>query len=184
MSSYINVKLRSKVATVLAIGGMVSAVTETWAADPFLEVDGLLVIEAENYHSKANTTQRDWYTFPTSAATPKPDPDGPHSSGAGGGKYVEILPDTRVTHADPFVPGVSFFASGANAPRMNYRIKINNAGRYYVRGRLLSTGLEDNGVHFGINNSWPLSGTSLQQCWPKDQWMWTGSRSYGRQPLR
>jgi len=158
------------------MGGILTGVSDVRAADPFNEVNGMVVIEAENYHSKANTTSRNWYTFPTTSSTPKPDPDPAHPSGVGGGKYVENLPDTRVTHSDPLRTGVNYFASGSGAPRMNYQVRINSGGRYYVRARAYSTGTEDNGVHIGVNNTWPGSGTALQWCDGKRSWYWSGAR--------
>jgi len=158
------------------MGGILTGVSDVRAADPFNEVNGMVVIEAENYHSKANTTSRNWYTFPTTSSTPKPDPDPAHPSGVGGGKYVENLPDTRVTHSDPLRTGVNYFASGSGAPRMNYQVRINSGGRYYVRARAYSTGTEDNGVHIGVNNTWPASGTALQWCDGKRSWYWSGAR--------
>ena len=139
----------------------------------FHEANGLVVIEAENYDSKANTGVRDWYVFPRSSS-PTPDPDGPHVTGAGNGKYVEALPDTRVTHNDPLRYNVNYFDSGANAPRMNYRVKINSAGRYYVRARAYPTGNEDNGLHFGYDGKWPTSGSPMQWCGEK--WHWSASK--------
>jgi len=146
-----------------------------FAADPFVEVNGRVVIEAENYESKANTGVRDWYIFPRSSS-PTPDPDGSHTSGAGNGKYVEALPDTRVTHADPLQENVNFFAAGHNAPRMNYPVKINSAGRYYIRARSIWTGTEDNGVHFGYDGQWPTSGSAAQWCGDWNLWQWSGNR--------
>ena len=149
--------------------------TQTLAADPFKEVDGRLVIEAENYHSKSNIGVRDWYIFPRSSS-PQPDPDGPHTTGAVNGKYVEALPDTRVTHDDPLVINSNFFHTGSGAPRMNYKVVISSPGRYYIRARALSTGSEDNGVHFGYDNNWPTSGTAAQWCIDWRKWGWSGNR--------
>jgi hypothetical protein len=171
----------SKMSVLCALGGTL-AVVNSWAADPFLEVNGMVVIEAEHYHSKANTTLRDFYTFPTSASTPTPDPDGNHASGpetpAGNGQYVEILPDTRATAFDdgPLEYNVNIWLAGKGAPRLNYRVKINSPGRYYVWGRAFSTGTEDNGVHVGVNDTWPLSGTALQWCDGKRKWYWSSNR--------
>jgi hypothetical protein len=176
MRSYNNTKAHCRIVSLLALGGILSVVPDAQAADPFNEVNGMLVIEAENYHSKANTSKRDWYIFPTTASTPKPDPDPPHATGTGGGKYVEALPDTRVTHDDPLQFDVNYFENGNNAPRMNYRVKINSAGRYYVRARAYSTGTEDNGLHIGVNGTWPVSGKALQWCDGKHSWYWSGAR--------
>jgi hypothetical protein len=159
------------------LGFILASGTSSHGAGAFKEINGLVVIEAENYHAKtSNGTKRDWYVFPSSSATPTPDHDGVHTSGAGNGKYVEALPDTRVTHDDPLQPGVNFFSTGSNAPRLSYRVLINSAGRYYIRARLYSTSTEDNGVHFGVDNTWPLSGTAMQWCGAWNVWKWSGAR--------
>jgi uncharacterized surface protein with fasciclin (FAS1) repeats len=146
------------------------------AATVFYEAGGLLVIEAEHYHGKANTSVRDWYTFPTTSPTPTPDPDGAHPEDTGNGEYVEILPDTRVTHEDVLENGVNFFQTGLNAPRLEYAVHIITPGRYYARIRAYSTGTEDNSVHIGVDDTWPLSGTAVQWCDGKNQWTWSGAR--------
>ena len=145
------------------------------AAETYLEVGGLLVIEAEGYHSKANTSLRDWYIFPATG-TPTPDPDGPHATGTGGGQYVEILPDTLAASGDPLEYGTNFFETGVGAPRMDYQVNITTPGRYYGRFRAYSTGTDDNGVHIGVDNIWPLSGTAVQWCDGKNSWYWSAAR--------
>ncbi|NNG00371.1 MAG: hypothetical protein HKM93_13375 [Desulfobacteraceae bacterium] len=164
------------------LGVVVLAITLSWASmtfaavGPFKEVNGRVVIEAENYHFKTtNGKKRDFYLFPNTSA-PKPDPDGPHTSGASNGKYLEILPDTRVTHDDPLIPNVNLFASGSNAPQLHYKVKISNSGRYYVWARVYSTGPEDNGVHVGYDGKWPTSGTAMQWCTGKNKWTWSSQR--------
>jgi hypothetical protein len=59
---------------------------------------------------------------------------------------------------------------------MNYKVVINSAGRYYIRARALSTGSEDNGVHFGYDNNWPTSGSGAQWCGDRGKWKWSGNR--------
>jgi hypothetical protein len=143
----------------------------------FNESGGMVVFEAENYHAKIrNGVPRDFYTFPTSSSTPKPDPDGPHTGGAGNGKYLEILPDNRVTHDDPLQKNVNFFDYGSNAPQVHYNVRINSGGRYYVWVRAYSTGTEDNGVHVGYDGSWPTSGKAMQWCSGKNAWTWSSAR--------
>jgi hypothetical protein len=147
------------------------------APAPFNESGGMVVFEAENYHAKIrNGVPRDFYTFPTSSSTPKPDPDGPHTGGAGNGKYLEILPDNRVTHDDPLQKNVNFFDYGSNAPQVHYNVRINSGGRYYVWVRAYSTGTEDNGVHVGYDGSWPTSGKAMQWCSGKNAWTWSSAR--------
>lgn len=142
---------------------------------PFEETDGILVIEAEAFHEQRNNSERSWYLHTVNVdARITPDPDPNHATTASGGAYLEILPDTRVTHDDPLVHGVSFAndpASSAVAV-LDYEVYINNPGRYYVWVRAYSTGSEDNGIHVGINGSWPISGKRMQWCDGKNQWRW------------
>ena len=137
----------------------------------------MVTIEAEQYHAKKrNGAPRDFYRFPTSKSTPKPDPDGVHKSGAGNGQYLEILPDTRVTHNDKRRTNESSFKTGHDAPRLEYKVRIYNSGRYYVWGRAHSTGTEDNGIHVGVDGKWPSSGKAMQWCQGKHSWTWSSAR--------
>jgi len=158
------------------LGCLPRLISPVSAAPAYNERDGLLVIEAENFHSKANTSFRDWYIIPTASPTPTPDPDPDHSSDAGGGQYVEILPDTRVTLADTLEYGVNFFETGHDSPRLNYRVRINTPGRYYARIRAYPLGTEDNSVHVGLNDTWPLSGWAVQWCDGETEWTWSGAQ--------
>ena len=55
---------------------------------------------------------------------------------------------------------------------LNYKVKINTPGRYYVWVRAYSTGSEDNGIHVGLDGEWPASGQRMQWCEGKNQWTW------------
>lgn len=144
----------------------------------FEEIDGILAVEAE--HADAiddNGTPRTWYRFSAGEEpSVKPDPDPPHWDSASGGACLEGLPDTRVTHDDPLVGGESFYGQGGEGPILRYRVWINNPGRYWVRVRAYSTGTEDNGVHVGLDGSWPASGARVQWCEGKNQWTWSGAQ--------
>jgi hypothetical protein len=144
----------------------------------FEEVGGLVAVEAEHFaENDDNGTPRAWYV--TSASmTPgiTPDPDEPHVDGASGGAYVEGLPDTRVTHDDPLVSGESFFNTAGAGPTLTYRIHFNTPGTYYVWGRALTTGTEDNGAHVGIDDDWPSSGTRMQWCGSRGSWLWRNAQ--------
>ncbi|MCH9684226.1 MAG: hypothetical protein K0V04_22525, partial [Deltaproteobacteria bacterium] len=106
----------------------------------------------------------------------EPDPDPPHWDSASGSACLEGLPDTRVTHDDPLVSGVSFYGQGGDGPILRYRVWINNPGRFWVRVRAYSTGSEDNGIHVGLDGSWPDSGERIQWCAGKNQWTWSGAQ--------
>lgn len=142
------------------------------------EIDGRLVIEAEHFDVKrTNGTARAWYLTSTSH-TPgiTPDPDSSHASTAVGHAYLEGLPDTRVKHDDRMQSGVNFFGTPGDGPVVTYRAYFNTSGRYYVRVRAYSTGTEDNGVHVGLDGSWPASGARIQWCAGKNNWTWSGAQ--------
>ncbi len=137
-----------------------------------LEENGIVAVEAEHFESQSKTDNRQWYVLDGSNSTPNPDPDPDHSSGASSGGYLEILPDTRVTHDDPLVNGVSFSNTPGQVAIINYKVKFTTPGKYFVWVRAYSTGSEDNGVHVGLNGNWPPSGQRMQWCQGKNQWTW------------
>ncbi|MCG8648543.1 MAG: DUF5060 domain-containing protein, partial [Pirellulales bacterium] len=102
----------------------------------------------------------------------KPDGDPAHLVGASGGAYLEILPDTRRTHGDKLVKGTNFSPEPGKMAVLHYRVNFSNPGRYYVWVRAYSTGTEDNGLHVGIDDTWPASGQRLQWCKGKNSWRW------------
>ena len=149
-------------------------------ADPrlFEEIDGLVAVEAEHFASNDdNGTPRAWYLTDASV-TPdvEPDPDPPHHDGASGGACLEGLPDTRVTDEDTLTSGVNFFGSGGDGPTLSYRIYFNTTGTYYGHARAYSTGAEDNGIHLGIDGSWPATGERWQWCAGKNNWTWSSNQ--------
>ena len=137
-----------------------------------LEQNGVVAVEAEAFTSQSKTNDRKWYVQNGNSNTPKPDPDGSHANSSSKGGYLEILPDTRVTHDDKLINGVNFTNEGGKAAVLNYKVKFKTAGKYYVWVRAYSTGTEDNGVHVGLNGKWPNSGNKMQWCSGKNQWTW------------
>ncbi len=138
-----------------------------------IEKNGVAAVEAEHFDSQSKSDKRKWYVLDGSTAgTPTPDPDPNHANGASDGGYLEILPDTRVTHGDPLIPGENFSNVAGETTIVNYKVKFTSAGKYFVWVRAHSTGSEDNGVHVGINGNWPASGQRMQWCAGKNQWTW------------
>jgi len=137
------------------------------------QTDGIVVVEAEDFDAVDRQDHRTWY-LTTADKTPavKPDPDPNHAAGASGGAYLEILPDTRVTHADPLVNGVSFCNKPGQCSVLYYPVMIEKPGRYYVWVRMCCTGSEDNGLHVGVDGEWPESGARLQFTGHHGQWQW------------
>lgn len=126
-------------------------------------------VEAEDFVSKHS----DW-RLTTNNNTPnvRPDPDGSHASSASGRAYMELLPDTRVTHGDRLVSGGNFWNTAGTGPSLSYNVNIPEAGRYLVFVKAYSTGTEDNGIHVGLNGSNPASGQRMQWCSGKNKWTW------------
>lgn len=132
-----------------------------------------VVVEAEDFDAVDRQHHRKW-NLTTLDSTPdvKPDPDPNHAEKASGNAYLEILPDTRVTHSDPLVNGVSFTNTPGECSVLYYPIEFKTAGRYYVWVRMCCTGSEDNGLHVGIDGNWPASGARLQFTGKHGQFQW------------
>ena len=143
-----------------------------------LEVNGVAAVEAEHFVSQSETGKRQWYKS-DAANLPSPDPDPIHNVGASETGYIEILPDTRVTHGDPLKVGESFSDAPGKVAIVNYKVKFSSAGKYFVWVRAHSTGSEDNGVHVGIDGTWPSSGQKMQWCTGKNKWTWESKQRTG-----
>ncbi|NNF33245.1 MAG: DUF1080 domain-containing protein, partial [Saprospiraceae bacterium] len=139
----------------------------------FEEKNGLVAVEAEFFYKQSNSEKRQWYRTTTDqVAKVGRDEDAEHIDGASNKTYIEILPDTRVTHSDELIRGENFSNEAGKMAIAHYKVKINNPGRYYVWVRAFSTGSEDNGVHVGLNGEWPDHGQRMQWCEGKNQWKW------------
>jgi len=139
----------------------------------FVEKDGVLVVEAENAVSQSHFNVRQWY-LTTVDKTPnvKPDGDENHAETASGKAYIEILPDTRRTHGDRLKSGENFTNTPGKMAIIYYPVQINKPGRYYFWARICCTGSEDNGIHVGIDGTWPESGQRMQFIGKHGQWQW------------
>lgn len=146
-----------------------------FAAHPdlvFEEKDGVVAIEAEHYQSQTKNGVRSWHVV-SNASTPqiKPDGDPSHAATASAGAYLEILPDTRRSHGDKLIQKENFTNTPGEMAILTYHVKFNQAGRYYCWVRTHSTNTEDNGIHLGINGTWPESGARMQWI-TKNKWHW------------
>jgi len=140
------------------------------------EKDGFVMVEAEDY-SKQNADEiRKWYVIDAGFSGDFACFGQNHSATASGGKYLMILPDTRVTHADELINGENFTNEPGKMAILHYPVYFNNPGRYYVWVSALSTGTEDNGLHVGLNGEWPESGARMQWCEGKNQWTWASKQ--------
>lgn len=137
------------------------------------QTNGIVVVEAEDFDAADRQDHRKWYLTALDVAPyVKPDPDPSHAEGACGGAYLELLPDTRVTDSDPLVNGVSFSNVPGQCSVLYYPVVITEPGRYYVWVRMNCTGAEDNGLHVGLDGTWPESGARLQFTGQYGQWQW------------
>lgn len=130
----------------------------------------VLAFEAEDYSELDDR----WVVTDPTTPTQENDPDPNHSDGAVGNTYLELLPDIRVKHGDSFGPPTAYWDKPGEGPKASYPINFPEAGRYYVHLRALSTGTEDNGIHIGINGTWPASGARMQFCAAGRGWGWSG----------
>ena len=143
----------------------------------FEEKNGKLVVEAEAFHSQEMNEVRKWYVV-DSAFDPNSfqDADPPHHAQASGGAYVEILPDTRTNHDEKLIHGENFSNEPGKLAILHYPVKINTPGKYYIWVKAYSTGSEDNGIHVGLDGTWPESGQRMQWCEGKNAWTWASKQ--------
>ncbi len=147
------------------------------SAKNYQEADGLLSVEAEDYASQAQASIRQWYTIrPGDSAPNVQDRDRNHAATASGQAYLEILPDTRATHSDKLIGGLNFTNEPGKIAILSYNAYFNTPGEYIVWVRAFSTGAEDNGLHVGINGTWPESGQRIQLCQGKHKWTWSSAQ--------
>jgi hypothetical protein len=118
----------------------------------------IVSIEAENFTRQTLAETRRWEIRTGHA-------------GASGGKYIQVLPDTRKTHGDKLIKGENFADEPGVMAVLEYPFEVREAGRYFVWARVFSSNSEDNGLHFGLNGAWPESGRRWQTM-KKDAWHW------------
>ncbi|WP_269520682.1 hypothetical protein [Alteromonas sp. BMJM2] len=138
----------------------------------------MAVIEAEHYSAQYNASTRRWIVFNRKSESLHgfADSDKIHVEGASNNSYVELLPDTRTNHHEPLVHDVNFSATPGKMAVLTYPVYFDTAGKYYVWARAFSSGSEDNGLHVGLNNTWPSSSQRLQLCEGKHQWTWSSNQ--------
>lgn len=155
----------------------VVSLTAQSAAPEYREQNGLVVIEAEDFASQHLTEKRRWMIFSDASQQHEyADNDLLHLQNASSGAYIEILPDTRTNHSETLVRGENFSAIPGALGVLTYPVYFSKPGIYYVWARAFSTGSEDNGVHIGLNGTWPEASQRLQLCENKHQWTWSSAQ--------
>lgn len=145
------------------------------------EKDGFVMVEAENYSVQSSDEIRKWHIIDAGFSENITGFSGNYSATASGGKYLMLLPDTRVTHSDKLTQGENFTNEPGKMAILNYPVYFENPGKYYVWVNAYSTGSEDNGLHVGLNGEWPESGARMQWCEGKNQWTWASKQRTNEQ---
>lgn len=141
----------------------------------FAEKDGLVVVEAEHFVKQTRDQIRRWYlSSATKAPATKPDPDPVMVTDAGGGMYVEVLPDTFVLKTERAIDGINIGLNPGALAVLHYPVHFSSPGRYYLWTRMRSNDDEDNTMNAGLNDEWPASGKCLQFPKLKKVWWWGG----------
>ena len=142
----------------------------------FAEKGGLVAIEAEHFTKQELTEKRAWY-LTTQDHTPdlQPDGDPSHIEGASGGAYLELLPDTRRNHGERLIREVNFTEEMGAMAVLSYPVHFETPGTYWIWARAYSTTTEDNGLHFGIDGTWPATARRWQTV-VKNEWHWKSAQ--------
>lgn len=142
----------------------------------FQERDGFVEIEAEDFESQTKSDVRKWYIITPGNQPDLQDIDENHAESASGKAYIEILPDTRWSHDEKLITGENFSNDPGIMGILHYPVQFETPGRYWVWASAFSTGPEDNGLHIGINGTWPESGRRIQWCQGKHKWTWSSAQ--------
>ncbi|MGM8361876.1 DUF5060 domain-containing protein [Flavobacterium sp. ARAG 55.4] len=134
------------------------------------EKNGLVLVEAESFNSQKNFSLRKWHLIKNSKDVNSD--NAPHIQSASGNAYIKILPDTRTNHSEKLIPDENFSDKPGAMAVVAYKVNFQKTGRYYVWAKVYSTGSEDNGVHVGVDGTWPESGKRMQWCEGKNSWFW------------
>lgn len=138
----------------------------------FTESNGVVAIEAESFVSQTKDDIRKWVIRTGDSKGRSAEIAKTASNGA----FIEVTPDTRITHDDKLIKGENFSNVAGEMTIVSYKINVGTPGRYYVWVRSYSTGSEDNGVHVGLNGIWPESGQRMQWCEGKNVWTWASKQ--------
>jgi hypothetical protein len=134
--------------TAFALGILLAGARQ--ADKPFSENgDGLVVIEAENFHTKADKDPHKWVVVQ--------EPAGFSGKGA-----VEAKPNEDANNNEDFVK---------DSPRLDYKIKVAKAGKFRVWVRGYGRSDADNSCHIGLDGK-AVEGSDRIGELPVDEWAW------------
>ncbi|WP_139263259.1 hypothetical protein [Flammeovirga pacifica] len=139
----------------------------------FIERDGVVAVEAEHFNKQTKSEVREWFV---SDKLGENDLVQKSLTEASNKDFIQIMPDTRVTHDDEVVRGENFTNKPGQLGILHYKVRFNETGRFYVWVRAFSTGSEDNGLHVGLDEDWPESGKKMQWCEGRNEWTWASKQ--------
>lgn len=134
------------------------------------ENNSSVTIEAEDFQTQDKNETRSWIIKEYSNITDS------IAATASGRSYIQCLPDTRILPTDKLVHGENFSNKAGEMAVISYKVRIRKPGRYYVWVSCFSTGADDNGIHVGIDGTWPESGMRMQWCEGKGKWTWASKQ--------
>lgn len=151
----------------------------------FEERDGKVVVEAEYFYKQTLTENRAWYiNSPAHRPMVWPDWDAASYDDAGGGAYMEVLPDTFFAEGNPIFVGENLGSEKVQLAVMHYHVYFNKPGRYYIWSRIRSNDEEDNTMAAGVDGTWPESAKTLQFTKHTKKWQWDSRNRLSRTPWK
>jgi len=129
----------------------------TWAAEPFLESAGQVVIEAEHADANIPRSGKSWILESTI----------PGFSGTG---YLSALPNTGVVHDTGSFP--------TRSPELQGQVNFSTAGTYVVWVRGSANGSSDDSIHAGLDGGASASAdriSGFQTSWTWRRWTLDGA---------
>lgn len=126
------------------------------ATNAFQEIDGLVVMEAENFHASMPRNGQEW-TVTSSFA------------GYEGDAYVQALPDLG-----------NFYTTGytSSSPELEFQVNFVTTGTYNVWIYGASTGAAADSLHVGLDGAANSSSDGLTG-FPFNEWGWTAATMDG-----
>jgi alpha-D-xyloside xylohydrolase len=131
-------------------------VTGAAHANPFNEVAGVLVFEAEQFAT--NLSPRGEHSWVVASNLP----------GFSGGGYVEALPDLGTNHSANWT---------AISPELQYLVNFPGAGTRYVWIRAFATNNANDSVHAGLNGTTNSAFNITLVAGQYGAWAWTTNRT-------
>ena len=92
----------------------------------FEEHEGIVAVEAEYFYSQTKTDLRNWHRITKNEIARSDNRKMEnHSIGASNNSYIEVLPDTRITHSDELIQGENF------SNKQNKRKVFENSSQFF-----------------------------------------------------